>query len=153
MIAAQIVSVPMSVPNRVADNAYRSLILFLIVTFLVTIAALDTALYLIVIRPLHRVSQSADRISKGETDLPELQPSGPRRNRRRDGVVQPHAREPGEGAEDAGAVASAELFLRARKRERSLSESISPATALYNSSTEEQRSAARFTTTLAIGPI
>ncbi len=76
VIAAQIVSVPMSVPNRVADNAYRSLILFLIVTFLVTIAALDTALYLIVIRPLRRVSQSADRISKGETDLPELQPQG-----------------------------------------------------------------------------
>jgi len=41
-----------------------------------TIAALDTALYLIVIRPLHRVSQSADRISKGETDLPELEVNG-----------------------------------------------------------------------------
>jgi len=76
VIAAQIVSVPMVVPNRVADNAYRSLILFLIVTFLVTVAALDIALYLIVIRPLRRVSQSADRISKGETDLPELPPRG-----------------------------------------------------------------------------
>ena len=76
VIAAQIVSVPMSVPMHVADSAYRRLILFLIVTFLVTIAALDTALYLLVIRPLHRVSEAADRISKGETDLPELQVSG-----------------------------------------------------------------------------
>jgi HAMP domain-containing protein len=76
IITAQVVSVPMSVPIQVADSAYRRLILFLIVTFLVTIAALDTALYLIVIRPLHRVSQSADRISKGETELPELDIKG-----------------------------------------------------------------------------
>lgn len=66
IIAAQVVSVPMSLPIQVADSAYKRLIMFLIVTFLVTIAALDTALYLIVIRPLHRVSQAADRISKGK---------------------------------------------------------------------------------------
>jgi protein-histidine pros-kinase len=76
VIAAQIVSVPMTVPIQVADRAYRNLIIFLVATFLLTIAALDTALYLIVIRPLHRVSQSADRISKGETDLPELAVKG-----------------------------------------------------------------------------
>src|SRR5215467_6099400 len=76
VIAAQIVSVPMSVPVLVADAAYRNLIMFLVITFLVTIAALDTALYFIVIRPLHRVSQAADRISKGDTDQPELQVSG-----------------------------------------------------------------------------
>ncbi|MFZ1134811.1 MAG: DUF3365 domain-containing protein [Candidatus Korobacteraceae bacterium] len=76
IIAAQVVSVPMSLPIQVADSAYKRLIMFLIVTFLVTIAALDTALYLIVIRPLHRVSQAADRISKGETDLPELEAKG-----------------------------------------------------------------------------
>ena len=39
------------------------------------------------------------------------------------------------------------------KLERSFSESISAATALYSSSTEEHRPAARFTTTFAIGPI
>src|SRR5271169_1202902 len=57
IITAQVVSVPMSLPIQVADKAYKRLILFLIVTFMVTIAALDTALYLIVIRPLDRVSQ------------------------------------------------------------------------------------------------
>jgi len=76
VIAAQIVSVPMSVPIQVADAAYRNLILFLVITFLLTIAALDMALYFIVIRPLHRVSQAADRISKGDTDQPELQVVG-----------------------------------------------------------------------------
>src|SRR5215469_3119341 len=76
VIAAQIVSVPMSVPIQVADTAYRSLITFLVITFLVTMIALDAALYFIVIRPLHRVSQAADRISKGDTDQPELQVHG-----------------------------------------------------------------------------
>ena len=69
---AQVVSVPMSVPIEVAGTAFRRLVLFLIITFVVTIVALDTALYLVVIRPLHTVSDAADRISKGETDLPEL---------------------------------------------------------------------------------
>ena len=76
VIAAQIVAVPMSLPIQVADQAYRNLIFFLIATFLLTVAALDTALYLIVIRPLHQVSQAADRISKGETELPDLQVKG-----------------------------------------------------------------------------
>jgi HAMP domain-containing protein len=73
VIAAQIVAVPMSVPIQEADKDYRSLVVFLVATFLVTILALDAALYFIVIRPLHRVSQAADRVSKGDTDQPELQ--------------------------------------------------------------------------------
>ncbi len=76
VIAAQIVAVPMSVPIQVADQAYRNLITFLIATFLLTIVALDAALYLIVIRPLQQVSLAADRISKGETDLPDLEVKG-----------------------------------------------------------------------------
>jgi len=66
----------MAVPIQVADNAYRSLIIFLIATFILTIVALDTALYLIVIRPLHRVSAAADRISKGDTGVPGLEVKG-----------------------------------------------------------------------------
>jgi len=76
IVAAQVVSVPMAVPIDVAGKAFRRLVLFLIVTFVVTIIALDAALYLLVIRPLHAVSQAADKISKGETDLPELEVRG-----------------------------------------------------------------------------
>src|SRR5271165_3133976 len=76
IITAQIVSVPMSVPLSVADDAYRRLLFFLIATFVVTMIAMDSALYLLVIRPLHKVSAAADRISKGETDLPELNVQG-----------------------------------------------------------------------------
>ena len=76
IITAQIVSVPMSVPMGVADQAFRRLIFFLIATFVVTIVALDAALYLLVIRPLHKVSSAANQISKGDTDLPELTVQG-----------------------------------------------------------------------------
>lgn len=76
IVAAQIVSVPMSVPMNVADKAFHRLIFFLIATFIVTILALDAGLYLLVIRPLHKVSAAANLISKGETELPELEVHG-----------------------------------------------------------------------------
>jgi len=69
VIAAQMVSVPMTVPEQIAEKAYHSLLLFLIGTFVVTILALDAALYSLVIRPLHIVSVTADRVSRGETDV------------------------------------------------------------------------------------
>lgn len=76
VIAAQIVAVPMTVPDAIAEKAYHSLILFLITVFVVTIIALDSALYLLVIRPLHTVSQAADRISRGDADVPPVEVRG-----------------------------------------------------------------------------
>jgi len=76
ILTAQIVSVPMSVPIEVAGKAFRHLLFFLIATFVVTILALDAALYLLVIRPLHKVCRRADRISKGEFEIPELRVHG-----------------------------------------------------------------------------
>ena len=76
IITAQIVVVPMSVPIEVANQAFRHLIFYLLATFVVTIVALDAGLYLLVIRPLHAVSESAEKISKGDTDLPELEVRG-----------------------------------------------------------------------------
>jgi len=76
VIAAQIVAVPMTVPDAIAEKAYHNLILFLIGVFVVTILALDSALYLLVIRPLHTVSQAADRVSRGEADVEPLEVRG-----------------------------------------------------------------------------
>jgi HAMP domain-containing protein len=76
VIAAQIVSVPMTVPNGIAEKAYHNLVIFLIGTFILTILALDGALYLLVIRPLHAVSVAADRVSRGETDVEPPQANG-----------------------------------------------------------------------------
>ena len=70
--AAQVVSVPMSVPMRIADKAYRTLVFYLVLTFFLTLVAIDAALYLVVIRPVGQLSAMADRVSHGELDIPEL---------------------------------------------------------------------------------
>jgi HAMP domain-containing protein len=76
LVGAQIVSVPMSVPVQIAQKAFRSLIVVLVLTLLAAMLALDAAVYWFVIRPLRIVSQIGDRISKGEKDVPPLVISG-----------------------------------------------------------------------------
>ena len=76
VVAAQIISVPMTLPIKIADRAYQRLLIYLVGMFLITIIAIDTLLYFIVIRPVRRLSDYAERISKGQTDLPELPVSG-----------------------------------------------------------------------------
>jgi protein-histidine pros-kinase len=66
VVAAQIVSVPMSVPVGIAKRAFHLLIVYLAIALLATIAALDAGVYFIVIRPLRLVSDAADHASKGE---------------------------------------------------------------------------------------
>ncbi|HTS09983.1 MAG TPA: DUF3365 domain-containing protein [Candidatus Eisenbacteria bacterium] len=66
VIAAQIVSVPTSVPIGIAKRGFRVLLTYLIVVLILTIVALDLGIYFIVIRPLRLVSEAADRASKGQ---------------------------------------------------------------------------------------
>lgn len=70
--AAQIVSVPMSVPIRIAQSAFRSLVIYLIAIFVIAIVLIDAALISIVIRPVRRLASVADRISRGDTGVSEL---------------------------------------------------------------------------------
>ncbi|HEY3624924.1 MAG TPA: DUF3365 domain-containing protein [Terracidiphilus sp.] len=76
VVGAQIVSVPMSVPIQMANEGFRNLLISLGTIFLLTILLIDVAMYMIVIRPLRRVSKNADIISKGEIDLPPLEIKG-----------------------------------------------------------------------------
>jgi methyl-accepting chemotaxis protein len=69
VVGAQIISVPMSLPIHIADKAFDELIVFLVVTLIVTMAALDLGVYWFVIRPLRLVSNMADRVSRGEKDV------------------------------------------------------------------------------------
>lgn len=66
VVAAQIVSVPMSVPVGIARQAFHLLIVYLAIALIATILALDAGVYFIVIRPLKLVSEAADQASKGE---------------------------------------------------------------------------------------
>src|SRR5262249_30142609 len=76
VIAAQIVSVPMAVPVKNADQAFRSLLIYLVGSFFLSVAVIDAALYFIVIRPLGKLSKAANLISQGNLDLPELSVKG-----------------------------------------------------------------------------
>jgi len=75
-VGAQIVSVPMSVPIRMADEGFRNLMIQLGAIFLATLVLLDVLLYITVVRPVVRLSQMADQISLGNFDAPELPASG-----------------------------------------------------------------------------
>jgi len=76
IVAAQIVSVPMSLPVGIADKAYRHLLVYLIAVFVVTLVAVDLLLVFIVIRPVRQLAATADRLSKGDMDAPQLRVKG-----------------------------------------------------------------------------
>ena len=76
IVGAQIVSVPMAVPVAMARRGFRELLFGLGAIFLFTIVLIDLALWLVVIRPLRRVSKNADIISKGEVNMPQLEVKG-----------------------------------------------------------------------------
>ena len=72
IIGAQIVSVPMSVPVRMADQAFRTLLISLVAVFAFTLLVLNLLLRFAVIRPLRRLSAVADQLSRGNMDVPEV---------------------------------------------------------------------------------
>jgi len=72
VVGAQIVSVPSSVPIAIANKAFHTLLIYLALTLIVTILALDAGVYLLVLRPIHLVAQTADRVSRGEANVPDL---------------------------------------------------------------------------------
>ena len=72
IIGAQIVSVPMAVPVGMASVAFRTLLVSLIGVFVFILVFLNLLLYIVVIRPLKRLSQMADQVSTGNLDVPEI---------------------------------------------------------------------------------
>jgi len=60
----------------IAKQAYHRLLLYLIVTLIVTVLALDAGVYYLVVRPLKLVSENADRVSTGEKNVPPLPVKG-----------------------------------------------------------------------------
>jgi HAMP domain-containing protein len=69
VVGAQIISVPTTVPEKLAEQGLKQLLINLAAIFLAATLLIDTGLYFIVIRRLKKISSSADRISQGEMDL------------------------------------------------------------------------------------
>jgi protein-histidine pros-kinase len=76
IVGAQIVSVPMSLPIKIADREFKALMVSLGSVFLVTLVLLDAALIALVVRPVSRLSRMADEISKGNLQVPEIPVKG-----------------------------------------------------------------------------
>jgi HAMP domain-containing protein len=72
IIGAQIVSVPMAVPVRMANRAFQTLVISLGAVFAASLILLDLVLLFTVVRPLGKLSAMADQISVGQMDMPEL---------------------------------------------------------------------------------
>ena len=72
VIGAQIVSVPMMLPVRMADQGFQELLAYFVGIFVASMILLDVVLVFTVVRPLRRLSAMADEISVGKLDLPEL---------------------------------------------------------------------------------
>ena len=72
IVGAQIVSVPMAVPVRMANQAFQTLMFELTAVFLASLILLDMVLLFAIVRPLRKISAMADQISVGQMDIPEL---------------------------------------------------------------------------------
>ena len=76
VIGAQVVSVPMSLPIQNANRAFYTFIASLAGVFAVLFVILNLMLSALIVRPITRMSDAAERISTGSTDIPELEESG-----------------------------------------------------------------------------
>lgn len=72
IVAAQIISVPMSLPLAAASAAFRTIILWMVGISAAVLLLLNIVLYFAVVRPVTAMSRAADDISKGNLNVPEL---------------------------------------------------------------------------------
>jgi HAMP domain-containing protein len=67
-IGAQVLSIPMAVPLRLAHEAYVTLLIILAGIFAIVFVVLNLLLHYVVLQPVKRVSAVADAVSLGEMD-------------------------------------------------------------------------------------
>ena len=72
IVGAQVVSVPMALPIKNANDAFMTFMGSLAAIFAVTFIVLNVMLSVMIIRPISRMSASADKISQGDFNVPEF---------------------------------------------------------------------------------
>ncbi|HTR04644.1 MAG TPA: DUF3365 domain-containing protein [Thermoanaerobaculia bacterium] len=72
IIGAQIVSVPLAVPLKMASQAHEAMLVSLVGVFLFLLVLLNVLLWFSIIRPIRRLSHMADQVSTGNLDVPEV---------------------------------------------------------------------------------
>lgn len=76
VVGAQIVSVPMEVAIHQADSAYRSFMNVLSIVFVAIIVLANLFLHFLVVRPIRRMSKTAEQLSTGDMSAPEFTERG-----------------------------------------------------------------------------
>jgi HAMP domain-containing protein len=76
IIGAQVVSVPMSLPVANANRAFATFMASLTIVFVVLFVILNIMLSLLIVRPITKMSESADAISTGNMSMGEFDDSG-----------------------------------------------------------------------------
>ncbi|HYX74414.1 MAG TPA: DUF3365 domain-containing protein [Steroidobacteraceae bacterium] len=76
VIGAQVVSVPSARAVASADHAFRAFLVSLLALFLSLLLVVNLVLYLLVVRPVRRMAQLADRVSIGDAAAPRFAAGG-----------------------------------------------------------------------------
>jgi protein-histidine pros-kinase len=76
VVAAQVISVPLSVPLQIARDEFRTVLLYLGIVFLGSLIVLNAVLYFTIAKPAEQLSDMANRISLGDLEVPELPVKG-----------------------------------------------------------------------------
>jgi protein-histidine pros-kinase len=76
IVGAQMVTVPMDVPLQKAERAFTTFMGSLAAVFIAVFIVLNIMLSWLIVRPIRRMSQSADKISTGEFGEPEFNEKG-----------------------------------------------------------------------------
>jgi protein-histidine pros-kinase len=76
VIGAQVVSVPIASAAARAGGAFRAFLVSLVAVFVTLLVVVNLVLYLLVVRPVRRMAQIADRLSVGDSSAPEFPAQG-----------------------------------------------------------------------------
>lgn len=76
VIGAQVVSVPTANADARAGRAFRAFLGSLAAVFVTLLLVVDLVLYYLVVRPVRRMAQLADRVSTGDVSAPEFAHTG-----------------------------------------------------------------------------
>jgi HAMP domain-containing protein len=76
IVGAQLVTVPMEVPLQKAERAFTTFMGSLAAVFVAVFIVLNIMLSWLIVRPIRKMSESADKISTGDFDEPEFKEKG-----------------------------------------------------------------------------
>lgn len=73
VVGAQIISVPMALPLQRAEHSFRVFMASQVAVFVAVGIALNLMVWLVIVRPVTRLSSLADRVSQGDLEAPDFE--------------------------------------------------------------------------------